>query len=146
MNPSDCPITIVRPQKVFELCSESKSFSVFLCSTPSAVRRWKWQWNRWLLAERWLKEELSPTLIRWTSTRTFLNCRTIRDEELEEDLQKRTIISWQEVNLVCKWTVFNTDRHAKWVTVSFTETPLAGQEKGLKRWQNNTERVEIILV
>lgn len=97
---------------------EWQLFSSSLCSTPSAGRRWRWLWSRWLPAGRWRKEELSPTLIRWTSTRTFLNCRTIRDE-LERGPPQKI--------LVFKWTLFKftgTGRCARCITGVVYKSPI----------------------
>ncbi len=115
---------------------EWRSFSSPLCSTPSAARRWRWPWNRWLLAGRWRKEELSPTLIHWTFIRTFLSCKTIRDEVSQswrEDLQKRT--TSQEFSLVFKLTLFKfkgTVGYAKciaWVVYKGTLSFVQGIKK-----------------
>ena len=46
------------------------------CSTPWAVRRWRWRWSRSLPAAMSPREEPSPTRAPWTSTRTSQSYRT----------------------------------------------------------------------
>lgn len=65
------PVTLSHSWRLFNLSS---------CSTPSAGRRWRWQWSRWLPGGRWRRGEPSPIPIHWTFTKTFLNCRTFSPE------------------------------------------------------------------
>lgn len=75
-------------------------FNLSSCSTPSAGRRWRWQWSRWLPGGRWRRGEPSPIPIHWTFTKTFLNCRTF-SPEASRRVRERWTAWWENFFFFC---------------------------------------------